>query len=105
MRSLLHYLPEAFIINLLTLLDKTMAGNRIKIAKSKAKLVTSLIEVNEITGTFQTYVDVIVFAAALGAKRKKRIPIEEISRKEPEPIPAIVLSSRVNRFIINASGR
>lgn len=78
-----------------------MAGSRIKVAKSKAKFLTSLIEANEITGAFQTYVDVIVFAAALGAKRKKRIPIEEISRKEPEPIPQEHFVSRGYENIIN----
>ena len=78
-----------------------MAGNRIKVAKSKAKLLASLIEASEITGVFQTYVDVIVFAAALGAKRKKRIPIEEISRKEPEPIPQEHFISRGYENVIN----
>ncbi|MFM6080920.1 MAG: DNA phosphorothioation-associated protein 4, partial [Dolichospermum sp.] len=34
----------------------------------------------------QTFADVIVFAAALGVKYKKRVPLGEISKREPAPI-------------------
>lgn len=78
-----------------------MAGTRIKVAKDKATLVTSLISPEETSGAFQTYADVIVFAAALGVKRKKRIPIEEVSRKEPEPIPQEHFISRGYEGVIN----
>lgn len=71
-----------------------MAANRIKVAKDKATLVKALISLDETTGAFQTYADLIVFAAALGAKQKKRLPIEEISRKDPEPIPQEHFTSR-----------
>ncbi|MBE9190843.1 DNA phosphorothioation-associated protein 4 [Gloeocapsopsis crepidinum LEGE 06123] len=60
---------------------------RIRVAKDKADLVKSLISTDGGTGPFQTYVDVIVFAAALGAKHNKRIPLGEISKREPSPIP------------------
>lgn len=64
-----------------------MATNRIKIAKDKATLVKSLIASDGTTGSFQTYADVIVFAAALGAKRKRRTPLKEVSKRDPDPIP------------------
>lgn len=64
-----------------------MAANRIKIAKDKAELVKALVASNEKTAPFQTYVEVLVFAAALGAKHKKRVVIEEVSKRDPDPIP------------------
>ena len=62
-----------------------MADKRIKIAKDKAKLVKDLKVSDDTTGPFQTYVDVMVFAAALGAKRKKRVPLAEFA-KDLDPI-------------------
>lgn len=59
---------------------------RIKVAKDKAEFVKALISTDGSTGSFQTYVDVIVFAAALGAKYKKRVPLGEISKREPSPV-------------------
>lgn len=63
-----------------------MSNSKIRVAKDKAALVQALINANEKTSPFQTYVEVMVFAAALGAQRKKRIPLIEISRREPGPI-------------------
>jgi dnd system-associated protein 4 len=59
---------------------------RIRVAKDKADLVKSLTSADGGTGPFQTFADVIVFAAALGVKHKKRIPLGEISKREPAPI-------------------
>lgn len=65
-----------------------MALNRIKIAKDKASLVKLLVASDDsITNSFNTYADLIVFAAALGAKRKKRVPLKEVSKRDPDPIP------------------
>jgi dnd system-associated protein 4 len=64
-----------------------MADTRIKVAKDKAKLVKDLRAGDDSTGLFQTYVDVLVFAASLGAKRGKYIPVSEPSKKDPDPIP------------------
>lgn len=60
---------------------------RIRVAKDKADFVKALLSTDNTTGPFQTYVDVVVFAAALGAKYKRRVPLEEISKREPSPIP------------------
>ncbi|PLZ99954.1 DNA phosphorothioation-associated protein 4 [Fischerella thermalis CCMEE 5268] len=59
---------------------------RIRVAKDKAELVKALTSADGGTGPFQTFADVIVFAAALGAKHKKRVPLGEISKREPAPI-------------------
>lgn len=59
---------------------------RIRVAKDKAELVKALTSADGATGPFQTYADVVVFAAALGAKHKKRVPLGEISKREPAPI-------------------
>jgi dnd system-associated protein 4 len=68
--------------------------NRIRIAKDKADLVKALTESEGKTGPFQTYADVMAFAAALALKRKKRIPLTEISQRDPGPISIEVFWSR-----------
>lgn len=70
-----------------------MAINRIKISKNKAELVKSLVDFGGGVGPFQTYADVIAFAATLGAKYNKRIPLNIIS-KEPAPISIEIFVSR-----------
>ena len=57
-----------------------MAANRIKIAKDKVELVKALVASKDTTGPFKTYVEVMVFAAALGAKHKKRVPLEGVAK-------------------------
>lgn len=59
---------------------------RIRVAKDKAELVKALTSADGGTGPFQTFADVVMFAAALGAKHKKRVPLGEISQREPSPI-------------------
>ncbi len=71
-----------------------MGANRIRVSKDKAELVKALVASDNTTGPFQTYADVMVFAAALGAKRKKRSPLGVISTKEPAPIALEVFLSR-----------
>jgi len=71
-----------------------MIINRINVAKDKADLVKALTVIDGKTGPFQTYADVIVFAAALGSKRKKRVPLKETSKKEPGPIALEIFVSR-----------
>jgi dnd system-associated protein 4 len=64
-----------------------MADLRIKVAKDKAKIVKALRAGENSTGLFQTYYEVIVFAAALGISRNKFVPIRngEFS-KDIDPI-------------------
>jgi dnd system-associated protein 4 len=76
-----------------------MAVNRIRIAKDKAELVKSLVNSKETTGAFQTYADVMIFAASLGAKAKKRLPLPEIA-KEPAPISLEIFISRGYDWVI-----
>ncbi|HLO47836.1 MAG TPA: DNA phosphorothioation-associated protein 4 [Kamptonema sp.] len=71
-----------------------MGASRINVAKDKADLVKALTVIDGKTGPFQTYADAIVFAAALGSKRKKRLPIKEVSKKEPGPIGLEIFVSR-----------
>jgi dnd system-associated protein 4 len=71
-----------------------MADIRIKVAKDKAKLVKALRAGEGSTGPFQTYVDILIFAAALGLKEKKFIPFKEYSIKDPDPIPGEHFLSR-----------
>ncbi|MGV2831220.1 DNA phosphorothioation-associated protein 4 [Myxosarcina sp. GI1(2024)] len=71
-----------------------MALPRIKIAKDKAELVRNLIDAKGSTAPFQTYADVVAFAASLGAKHQYRVPIKEVSHNEPAPISLEVFISR-----------
>jgi dnd system-associated protein 4 len=71
-----------------------MADIRIKVAKDKAKLVKALRAGEGSTGPFQTYADVVAFGAAFGFSRKKRIPFDQISRGNPDPIPADQFKNR-----------
>lgn len=71
-----------------------MSENRIRVARDKAELVKSLIGSTENNSPFQTYADVILFAAVLGAKQQQRIPLGEISKKEPGPISIEIFIAR-----------
>ena len=71
-----------------------MTANKIRVAKDKADLVKALTASSETTGPFQTYADAIAFAAVLGRNRQKRIPLTEISKKEPGSIGIEIFISR-----------
>jgi len=77
---------------------------RIRVAKDKADLVKALTSADGATGPFQTYADVIVFAAALGAKHKKRVPLGEISKREPSPIRLEYFASMSHDWVIKLLG-
>ncbi len=57
-----------------------MGDGRIKVAKDKAELVEFL---KTGSGLFQTYADVLVFAASLGIHSQSRKPILEIAKIDP----------------------
>jgi dnd system-associated protein 4 len=71
-----------------------MSENRIRVARDKAELVKSLIGSADNNSPFQTYADAMLFAAVLGAKQHRRVPLGEISKKEPGPISIEVFLSR-----------
>ncbi|MBD2165261.1 DNA phosphorothioation-associated protein 4 [Calothrix membranacea FACHB-236] len=77
---------------------------RIRVAKDKAELVKALTSSDGETGPFQTFADVIVFAAALGVKHKKRVPLGEISKREPSPIRVEYFASVGNDVVIKLLG-
>jgi dnd system-associated protein 4 len=70
-----------------------MSIHRVRIAKDKAELVQSLVDRQGTSAPFQTYADVLVFAASLGAKEGKKRPLQEIA-KEPAPISLEIFISR-----------
>jgi dnd system-associated protein 4 len=74
--------------------------NRVRVAKDKAELIQALLDIQENTGPFQTYADVVAFAASLGAKFNKKEPLLEISTKEPAPINLDVFISRGYDWLI-----
>ncbi|MBD2339206.1 DNA phosphorothioation-associated protein 4 [Calothrix sp. FACHB-156] len=77
---------------------------RIRVAKDKAELVKALTSSDGETGPFQTFADVIVFAAALGVKHKKRVPLGDISKREPSPIRVEYFASVGNDVVIKLLG-
>jgi len=62
-----------------------MGDGRIKVAKDKAKLVKTLKSGNDTIGLFQSYADVLIFAASIGIEKQLRKPITEYS-EEIDPI-------------------
>jgi dnd system-associated protein 4 len=58
-----------------------MADIRIKVAKDKAKLVKALRAGEGSTGPFQTYADVVTFAAAFGFQEETQIRSQAINLK------------------------
>lgn len=71
-----------------------MADIRIKVAKDKAKLVKALRAGEGSTGPFQTYADVVTFAAAFGFSKRNRVPFDQASRRDPDPIPGDQFKNR-----------
>jgi dnd system-associated protein 4 len=59
---------------------------RVQISQDKAELVKALRAKEDGTGLFSTYADVLTFAAAIGFKHKKRIPLGKFSRKDPDAV-------------------
>lgn len=64
-----------------------MVDIRIRISKDKAEIVKALKDGSDLNGPFQTYADVVAFAAMLGAQRGRRIPLREVCKSDPDPIP------------------
>jgi dnd system-associated protein 4 len=77
---------------------------RIRVAKDKADFVKSLISTDGTTGPFQTFADAIAFAAALGAKHDRRVPLGEISKREPSPIRLEYFASMGHDCVIKLLG-
>ncbi len=77
-----------------------MALPRIKVAKDKAELVRQLLDTKETRSAFDTYADILVFAASFGLKNHKKVPIKEISHQEPAPINLEVFISRGYDWVI-----
>jgi len=71
-----------------------MSINRIRVAKDKAEFVQSLVEGGDYTAPFQTFADVLAFAASLGSKYQKKVPLKEIAQKDPAPIALEIFISR-----------
>ncbi len=68
---------------------------RVRVGKDKADLVRSLLRQGEtITAPFPTYADILAFAAALGAKHKRRSPIGAAVSREPSPVALDIFISR-----------
>ena len=79
-----------------------MADIRIKVAKDKAKLVKALRSGEGSTGPFQTYYEVLVFAAALGINKGKFIPFQENeASREIDPIRQEQFASKGYDQVIN----
>ena len=67
---------------------------RIRVAQDKAELLQNLLcTPDNPQGVFNTYADILVFAASLGKKYQYRIQLQTIA-KEPNPISIEVFNSR-----------
>ncbi|AUC61279.1 hypothetical protein AA637_09025 [Cyanobacterium sp. HL-69] len=76
-------------------------ASRIRIDQNKASFVQSLIfNSDNPEGIFETYADIVAFAAAVGKKYDYRSPLEHIAQ-EPSPISYDVFMSRGYDLLIN----
>lgn len=64
-----------------------MALARVNIAKDKAEFVHNLRYGEDMGQIFPNYASVIAFAATVGFRHGRRIPLSLLSRKDPDPIP------------------
>lgn len=79
-----------------------MGDARIKVAKDKAELVQQLLASSDTTGPFQTYADIIAFAASLGFEEQRRTAINgEISKRDPAPIHRETFAAKGYEMILN----
>lgn len=70
-----------------------MSIHRVRIDINKSELVKSLVQDTTSQGPFQTYADVLVFAAGLGMKYDLRNSVITVA-KEPNPISWEIFVSR-----------
>ncbi|AFZ42589.1 hypothetical protein PCC7418_0355 [Halothece sp. PCC 7418] len=77
-----------------------MAVHRIRIAKEHGNLVQALTTGKESKGAFETYADVIIFAAAYGEKHERYVPISSGISKDPAPISLEIFLSRGYEWVI-----
>ena len=67
----------------------------IRISKDKAQIVIGLKKGSEFHGPFETYADVLAFAAALAVKRRARsAALSDTTSKEPDPVGYDIFVSR-----------
>lgn len=79
-----------------------MADIRIKVAKDKAKLVKAMRAGEGSTGLFQTYYEILAFAASLGIQEGAFFPFDEKdSSREIDPIRQDQFSSKGYDQLIN----
>jgi dnd system-associated protein 4 len=79
-----------------------MGDGRIKVAKDKAELVQRLLASDQTTGPFQTYADIVVFAAAIGFKYNRKVALEgEFSKRDPAPIHRETFASKGYEMVLN----
>ncbi|MGF1514290.1 MAG: DNA phosphorothioation-associated protein 4 [Elainellaceae cyanobacterium] len=60
---------------------------RVHIAEEKGDFVKSLRLAEDSTGLFNSYSELLTFAAAIGVSRSRRVPIEKSTKYDPDPIP------------------
>jgi len=63
-----------------------MALARVPIDHNKAAFVKALRAKDNGTGLFSTHADILTFAAAIGFRHRKRVPIGRIIYKDPDPV-------------------
>ncbi len=74
---------------------------RVRVARDKADFIRALKNSETPNAPFQTYADIVTFAAVIGAKRQRHEPLEKNSLKDPDPIPQDQFFTRGYESIIN----
>lgn len=60
---------------------------RVQIAEDKAEFVKALKDAESSNSPFQTYADILLFAALVGIYHNRRVSLNKFSRKDPDPVP------------------
>lgn len=60
---------------------------RVQIAEDKAEFVKTLKDAESSNSPFQTYADILLFAAFVGLYHDRRVSLSKFSRKDPDPVP------------------
>lgn len=70
-----------------------MPEHCVRVVKGKTELVKLLIGSTD-NSPFQIYADALLFAAVVGARQDRWIPLDKISKTEPEPISIEIFVTR-----------
>lgn len=71
---------------------------RIQVEQKRAKFLKLLRHREGVSSVFPNYASAIAFAAVVGFKHQRRLPVEQVSRGDPDPIPQDQFGEKLRLF-------